>query len=51
MTQNDTIMRIRLPADLKAWVATEAERNLRSLNAEVVFFLRERMERTEQPTT
>jgi hypothetical protein len=52
MAQNDTIMRIRLPADLKSWLSDEAERNLRSLNAEVVFMLRDRMTRTDlQPTT
>ena len=49
---NDTIMRIRLPADLKAWLSEEAEKNLRSLNGEVVFMLRDQMTRTEpQPTT
>ena len=52
MAQNDTIMRIRLPADLKTWLAAEAELNLRSLNAEVVFLLRDRMPSNDpQPTT
>ncbi|WP_082400776.1 Arc family DNA-binding protein [Gemmobacter sp. LW-1] len=52
MNQTDTIMRIRLPAELKAQIAAEAAKNLRSLNAEVVFVLRAAMARDDlQPTT
>lgn len=47
----DTIMRIRLPDDLKDEIAAAARKNLRSLNAQVVFMLRERVTETDQPTT
>ncbi|WP_197739381.1 DNA-binding protein [Methylobacterium sp. P1-11] len=39
-------MKIRLPADLKAFVAGQAERYGNSQNAEIVRAVRERMERT-----
>lgn len=52
MAQNDTIMRIRLPADLKAQITAEAAKNLRSINAEVIHTLRAAMARTDlQPST
>lgn len=35
-----------MPEDLKAWIASEAARNLRSMTAEIVFALRERMAAT-----
>lgn len=43
---SDVQMKIRLPLDLKAWLATEAARNGASQNSEIVRALRERMERT-----
>lgn len=33
------MMRVRLPPDLRTWIGESAERNYRSLNAEVVFWL------------
>lgn len=36
----ETIMRIRLPADLKEEIAKAAKDNLRSLNAQVIYMLR-----------
>jgi len=36
---------VRLPADLKAWLAAEAVRNGASQNSEIVRAVRERMER------
>ena len=50
MKSADTQVRIRLPNDLKAWVEKEAKKNLRSVNAEVVFVLRDRMAE-QQPST
>lgn len=38
-------MQLRLPDDLKAWLAAEADRNGSSQNSEVIRALRERMER------
>lgn len=34
-------MRIRLPPDVRGWVEESAERNYRSINAEIVFWLNE----------
>lgn len=36
MQRDDPMMRIRLPVELKAWLAGTAVRNRRSQNAEVV---------------
>lgn len=44
-------MNIRLPNDLRDWIKTEAERNGRSQNSEVVQVLRAAMTRTEPTTT
>lgn len=40
---------IRFPADVKAWLAEQAEKNASSQNSEVIRAIRERMER-EQAT-
>ncbi len=40
-------LQLRLPADLKAWIAAQAERNESSQNSEVIRAVRERMERAE----
>jgi len=45
MAKTDPQMRIRLPADLKAWIEAEAARNGGSMNSEIVRALRERMEK------
>lgn len=44
-------MQLRLPADLKAWIAEQAARNGASQNAEIVRTIRERMDRETQPQT
>ncbi len=42
---------IRLPEDVKAWIAAQAEKNYSSQNSEIVRAIRERMQRNaEQPT-
>lgn len=38
-------MQLRLPQDLKAWIAAQAELNGSSQNSEVIRAIRERMER------
>lgn len=38
-------MQLRLPADLKAWIAAQAEKNASSQNSEVIRAVRERMDR------
>jgi predicted HicB family RNase H-like nuclease len=43
-------MQLRLPPDLKAFVAKEAERNGSSQNSEIIRAVRERMERTTAET-
>ena len=35
--------KLNLPADVKAWVAAMAAKNLRSQSAEIIFALREKM--------
>lgn len=40
--------KLNLPADVKAWLAEQATRNLRSQSAEIVATLRERMRNTDQ---
>ena len=39
---------VRLPPDVKKWLADEADRNGSSQNSEILRSLRERMERTHQ---
>ena len=38
-------VQLRLPSDLKAWIAAQAEQNASSQNSEIVRAVRERMER------
>jgi len=42
---NTEKMQLRLPADLKLWLAKQAKRNGSSQNSEIVRALRERAER------
>lgn len=42
---------LRLPDDLKAWVANRAVRNAGSLNNEIVRVLREKMDQEDYPKT
>lgn len=44
-TRADTQMHLRLPADLRHFLAAQARRNGTSLNAEVQISIRERMDR------
>lgn len=39
-------LQLRLPADLKDWLKTEAEKNGASQNSEIIRAIRERMERS-----
>ena len=43
-------VQLRLPPDLKAWIAAQAEQNASSQNSEIVRAIRERMERQEAAT-
>ena len=43
-------MQLRLPPDLKAWLAEQAEKNGASQNSEVIRCVRERMDRTATDT-
>ena len=40
-------LQLRLPPDLKDWIAAQAANNLSSQNSEVIRAIRERMERRE----
>ncbi|OAN86270.1 Arc family DNA-binding protein [Sulfitobacter geojensis] len=42
---------MRLPPDLKDWIAAQAAANVSSQNSEIIRAIRERMERTETPAT
>lgn len=44
MAREDAYFRLRIPDDVREWVRGSAEKNLRSMTAEIVFALRERME-------
>ncbi|KGJ07791.1 hypothetical protein [Paracoccus sphaerophysae] len=44
-------MQLRLPADLKAWIAAQSALNQSSQNSEVIRAVRERMDRETQPQT
>lgn len=44
MTNQDAQMRIRLPDDVKSWLEAQAQKNLRSQNAEIVLAVREKMQ-------
>jgi predicted HicB family RNase H-like nuclease len=46
MARTNIPLQLRLPPDLKAFVAQEAERNGSSQNSEIIRAVRERMERT-----
>ena len=48
MMQGDSMkqLQVRLPDDLKAWLAMQAQANGSSQNSEVIRAIRERMERT-----
>jgi len=50
MARNDPQIALRLPHDLKEWVAAEARRNASSQNSEIVRALRERQERAAAST-
>lgn len=43
--RTDPQMKIRLPANIKGWLAEQAARNMRSQTAEIILSIRERMER------
>ncbi len=43
--RTDVQFKIRIPPELKQWLEREAERNLRSVTAEIVLSVRERKER------
>lgn len=44
MTRDDSHFRLRIPEDVKQWIKVSAERNMRSMTAEINFALRERMQ-------
>ena len=46
MSREDLHFRLRIAPDIKAWIAVQAARNLRSMTAEINFALRERMAAT-----
>jgi hypothetical protein len=50
MKQTDAQLRIRIPPDVKSWLEQEAARNLRSMSAEIVIILRDKMEASTQPS-
>lgn len=44
-------MQVRLPDELKAWIAAQSDKNGSSQNSEVIRAVRERMDRETQPQT
>lgn len=51
MARGDAEVRIRCPADVKAWLVDQARLNGSSQNSEVIRAVRERMDRQEAQTT
>lgn len=47
-TQSKPQIKVRLPADVKAWIEQQAEKNASSQNSEIVRCIRQRMERDSQ---
>ena len=45
--KDDPQFKLRIPAELKAWLDEQAEKNRSSLSSEVVRSIRERRERVE----
>ncbi|NRP19896.1 hypothetical protein LPJGGPFB_03154 [Ensifer adhaerens] len=43
--ENITPFGLRMPAEVRAWVEAEAQQNLRSMNAEILLALKEKMGR------
>jgi hypothetical protein len=43
--QKLTVFSLRMPADLRTWLAAQSELNVSSLNAEILRAIRERMTR------
>lgn len=43
-------LHIRIPAQIKRWLAGEAKRNERSINAQTVFLLKQEMEKAPEHT-
>lgn len=44
MRKNPHQFKLNLPADVKAWLEEQAQKNVRSQGAEIVFCLRKQME-------
>lgn len=51
MSRTDPGLRVRIPPEMKEWLEEQAAKNLRSMTAEVVLSVRERMEREGQRKT
>ncbi len=51
MKQAEPQLKIRIPKDLKSFIALQAERNKCSQNSEIVRCIRERMERQTKTAT
>ncbi|WP_323012889.1 Arc family DNA-binding protein [Devosia sp.] len=45
MSRDDGHFRLRIPNDVKRWVKASAEQNMRSITAEIIFTLKEKMEK------
>lgn len=51
MSRTDPGLRVRIPPEMKSWLEEQATKNLRSMSAEVVLSVRQRMERERQTKT
>jgi predicted HicB family RNase H-like nuclease len=43
--------KLNIPKEMKDWIAAQAAANVSSQNSEIIRAIRERMERTETPST
>ena len=49
VSRMDPQLKVRLPIDLRDWLKRQAAENGRTMNAEIVFALRERQQRANPP--
>lgn len=51
MSREDAHFRLRLPHDVKAWLAKEASREIRSVTSQIIYVLRKEMAAGDEPAS
>lgn len=50
VSKEDGQFRLRMPEDIKDWIRVRAKANMRSMTAEIIFILNEKMENEKSAT-